>query len=783
MKRHTLCRSLLWTLVSGCFLALNAAGQIVPTGNPPPADRDVIQQAIDLAGANGIVVLKGNFIFKDDDGVQIIQPNVTLKGFVDVNGIADAAITGGGKWNAAAGVWYVIGVENVGARIRYITLKDFKAVGILVMTPSSTPNTNPVVIEDNGISTSRINGSSHLGSCGTYMANTDCPVEIMDNIMSTARTAVYAWTNTGDIIVSGNTLTGGTGHGCAFFANSGDITVSGNTAAGVRGISVFGSDGQVTVTGNTATGTWFGLYAQYIFGDITVSGNTLTAGPNWAGALLDNISRECIVTENTINGGYMGPGILLSNTPGDRKILISGNNIHGAMDGIYFSTLGMLSTEVPVEISNNLIEPAFSNPNGWFSDGICGQGFKSPLNILINTIRVIADQEGDNPNCPMYGIALEAWDAKANLDGDNPPVSIRDNKIEIRYPYPETADEGLPSFGIYLGVIGGGGINNVTVEANRISGVVKDGIDCQMYSRNNLIVGNDLSGLKTWNTQITLWGNNTLLQDNILGFANLIPGSSTAIELASMQLEGWPLPHPTVNCSLIKNDYRLTGLPGWSGGDNGCIKIFSYADMGGLGTEVKDNLVFESGGFPKGTGGAKQQVFENRTALVYDNRIVGLPANVVANPGIGKRLKEAGGVASEKLNALATLYAAGSAKKAKIREIDDGLLEQVEVTAPSQMPDLEQTVRDVPSQPELTENYPNPFNPSTTIKYGLTKPSHVRIEVFNSLGQMVARLVDCEQPAGNHEVRFNASGMASGMYVYRLQAEGLVQSRTMLLVR
>jgi hypothetical protein len=84
---------------------------------------------------------------------------------------------------------------------------------------------------------------------------------------------------------------------------------------------------------------------------------------------------------------------------------------------------------------------------------------------------------------------------------------------------------------------------------------------------------------------------------------------------------------------------------------------------------------------------------------------------------------------------------------------------------------------------ELAQNYPNPFNPSTTIRYGLPQRSHVTLAVFNTLGQQVATLVQSEQEAGNHEAAFDASGLASGVYLYRLQAGDFVQTKRFVLLR
>jgi photosystem II stability/assembly factor-like uncharacterized protein len=73
----------------------------------------------------------------------------------------------------------------------------------------------------------------------------------------------------------------------------------------------------------------------------------------------------------------------------------------------------------------------------------------------------------------------------------------------------------------------------------------------------------------------------------------------------------------------------------------------------------------------------------------------------------------------------------------------------------------------------LFQNYPNPFNPSTTIRYALPYHSHVTLAIFNALGQQVATLVQGEQQAGSHETTFDARGVASGVYLCRLQVRPL----------
>jgi len=89
----------------------------------------------------------------------------------------------------------------------------------------------------------------------------------------------------------------------------------------------------------------------------------------------------------------------------------------------------------------------------------------------------------------------------------------------------------------------------------------------------------------------------------------------------------------------------------------------------------------------------------------------------------------------------------------------------------------------VPTEFALQQNYPNPFNPSTAISYALPQRSHVRLTVFNTLGQQVATLVNGEMEAGNHNVTFDAAELASGVYLYLLQAGEFVETKKLILMK
>jgi PKD repeat protein/predicted small secreted protein len=88
-----------------------------------------------------------------------------------------------------------------------------------------------------------------------------------------------------------------------------------------------------------------------------------------------------------------------------------------------------------------------------------------------------------------------------------------------------------------------------------------------------------------------------------------------------------------------------------------------------------------------------------------------------------------------------------------------------------------------PAKFALEQNYPNPFNPTTKIKYSVAEDGLVKLTVYNTLGQRVADLVNKEVKAGNYEVDFNASNLSSGVYYYKIETNGFVNTKKMILLR
>ena len=96
---------------------------------------------------------------------------------------------------------------------------------------------------------------------------------------------------------------------------------------------------------------------------------------------------------------------------------------------------------------------------------------------------------------------------------------------------------------------------------------------------------------------------------------------------------------------------------------------------------------------------------------------------------------------------------------------------------------VRQVTNNIPKQFILADNYPNPFNPSTTIQFSLPKASFVILNIYNSLGQEVARLVTQQMNAGIYKTEWNAIGFSSGIYFYRLKAGSFTETKKLVLLK
>lgn len=186
--------------------------------------------------------------------------------------------------------------------------------------------------------------------------------------------------------------------------------------------------------------------------------------------------------------------------------------------------------------------------------------------------------------------------------------------------------------------------------------------------------------------------------------------------------------------------------------------------------------------------------YQNQNGLTVVN-FTGTAQNGVLNLTVGGALKFDGGVQAGTTYYLNNLYANTR------QQFLGSALDSIPVTVPSygsaiytvsltadsvyiQNPILSVPVSgELPYTFALRQNYPNPFNPATTIDYSLPKAQHIVLKVYNLLGQEVATLVDSFMPPGAHTVVWDAGGMPSGVYFYRIVTPDHLATKKMLLVR
>ena len=123
------------------------------------------------------------------------------------------------------------------------------------------------------------------------------------------------------------------------------------------------------------------------------------------------------------------------------------------------------------------------------------------------------------------------------------------------------------------------------------------------------------------------------------------------------------------------------------------------------------------------------------------------------------------------------IYIAGNTKRFLNEDIDMLLVKYSSTVG------IQQLSNEIPSEFELSQNYPNPFNPTTNIKLQIPKAGNVKLTVFDVTGREVAILVNENLSAGEYKVDFNATGLTSGVYFYRIESAGFIDVKKMILVK
>jgi hypothetical protein len=101
----------------------------------------------------------------------------------------------------------------------------------------------------------------------------------------------------------------------------------------------------------------------------------------------------------------------------------------------------------------------------------------------------------------------------------------------------------------------------------------------------------------------------------------------------------------------------------------------------------------------------------------------------------------------------------------------------------SEITGVSKEINTFPKDFTLSQNYPNPFNPNTVIIYSLPLSSNIKLIIYNTLGQSIKTLESGYKPAGNYSINFNASGLPSGIYFYKLEAGSFSQTKKMMFIK
>jgi hypothetical protein len=221
------------------------------------------------------------------------------------------------------------------------------------------------------------------------------------------------------------------------------------------------------------------------------------------------------------------------------------------------------------------------------------------------------------------------------------------------------------------------------------------------------------------------------------------------------------------------------GVPSFAWDDGGDFPVYNRI-TGGF-NEIRDILIHT---YPQSPNGMKISGAVNHAIkLQWHNRNTEDDSIVVERRGVSGSFGVIGGVASTDSVFIDTSTSAGTPYyyRLSVTMKDSAELQSY----PIMLNPVATSVRmlNVAVEFELYDNYPNPFNPGTTIKYELPRASHVSLTVYDILGREVSVLVNDKREAGAYEVKFDGSNLASGIYFYRIQAGSFMQTKQLLLLK
>jgi hypothetical protein len=372
----------------------------------------------------------------------------------------------------------------------------------------------------------------------------------------------------------------------------------------------------------------------------TVSGISLVFAVNAPGVTI----RDLKLTTAALTGVFISSANQQAN---DHPVVVERNDL----SAVTYCVLASFSAAFPVKISNNVLRGAGSVGGWWIgytvqlistspgdepieprdaSDNVVRYPFEITTNRIIKT-----------PISPWMTVWVYGWTNEYSTDpevgnrrigsvdqfvsGDNGPVLISGNEITMASAAKHEA--------IVLGTPSAG-LSHARVMGNTVFGKCMLTLWASAYGHDNFIMDNDFSEAQP-QYPISITAADTTFTGNIL----TSPFMADLPALVLISIKDWnknptPMPNPVENCVFMKNDYRLIEP------DRPAIILASEMDLqasSGIGGEVKNNLIFETGRFPEETGGPKDMIqILVGPPFVHDNRIIGHPAKEIKHPGIGQ---------------------------------------------------------------------------------------------------------------------------------------------------
>jgi hypothetical protein len=271
--------------------------------------------------------------------------------------------------------------------------------------------------------------------------------------------------------------------------------------------------------------------------------------------------------------------------------------------------------------------------------------------------------------------------------------------------------------------------------------------------------------------------NNVAFVSLAINGANIFAGTwCSGVYLSTNNGSTWNSVNNGVSVYIVRT---ITISPNNTGGTNVFMGVFNYGGGGGvyLSTNNGSSWNAVTNGIPTG-------IWINSFSIIGNNIFAGTGDLFGKGIESGVYLSTNNGSNWQAVN---TGFAEGKAKRVKALAISSNNIFAGTSNGVWRRPlsdfgltGVEDEENNLPTSFSLQQNYPNPFNPTTTINYSIPQTRFVKISIYDMLGREVAVLVNEDKSAGNYSIIFNGSNLTSGVYLYRMQAGGFVETKKLI---